>query len=44
MSTPAILMSFRVARWDDEPFAENAMVLPPASFSDLIGESALTYQ
>ena len=27
-----------------KPVAENAMVLPAASFSDLIGESALTYQ
>src|SRR3954453_11310891 len=44
MSTPDCLISLRTARFDDEPRAENAMVLPAASFNDLIGESAFTYQ
>src|SRR6266568_3078000 len=44
MSTPDCLMILRAARFDDEPAAENAIVLPAASFSDLIGEAAGTYQ
>ena len=42
---PACLSSVSRIRFDDEPGDENAMVLPsPASFSDLIGLSALTHQ
>ena len=44
ISTPDCFIRPRVARCDDDPVAEKAMVLPAASFNDLIGESIGTYQ
>src|SRR5437588_6315158 len=44
MSTPACRISAMVARLDEEPAAEKAMVLPAASARERIGEEAGTYQ
>src|SRR5215471_15384181 len=44
MSTPAWRINAMVARLDDEPTAEKAMVLPTASFNERIGDWLGTYQ
>lgn len=44
MSTPAWRINAMVARLDEEPSAEKAMVFPAASFRERIGDWAGTYQ
>ena len=44
MSTPAGRINAMVARFDEEPVAEKAMVLPAASLREWMVEEAGTYQ